>query len=56
MHSTATREVPAERFRDGVHVQRVNIYTPGGQFLRQAPYPGTPQEARAWALRQVLCG
>lgn len=45
---TATTEIPAERLRPGIAVQHVNIYV-DGVFVRQMRYPGTAEEAQAYA-------
>ncbi|MBF8192444.1 hypothetical protein ITP53_43545 [Nonomuraea sp. K274] len=45
-------EIPAERVKPGVAIQRVNLYR-DGVFVRQVRYPGTERQARAYAQLQI---
>lgn len=54
MTTTATTEIPAERIKPGVAVQRVNAYNRYGEFTRQIRYYGTVEQARAFAALQDL--
>ncbi len=44
----ATAEIPAERLRPGRAMQHVNVFV-DGVFVRQMRYPGTAEEAQAYA-------
>ena len=46
-------DIPAERIRPGVAVQRVNLFDRDGRFVRQIAYRGTERQARAYAELQI---
>jgi hypothetical protein len=50
MTSTATTaQIPAERIREGVAGQVVNVFHPEtGEFVRSLRYRGTEEQARAY--------
>ncbi|MGW0485818.1 hypothetical protein [Nonomuraea sp. NPDC003214] len=53
MTSTTTPDTPAEVLKDGIALQRVNVYDRDGAFIRQLRHRGTVAQARAAALLQV---
>ncbi|MFE3449612.1 hypothetical protein ACFXJ8_11820 [Nonomuraea sp. NPDC059194] len=44
MNATAT-EIPTEILRPGRAIQRLNVWTPEGEFSHQVRFPGTVEEA-----------
>ena len=48
-----TTDIPAERVRPGIALQRVNLFDRDGRFVRQVTYRGTEQQARAYAELQI---
>jgi len=48
-----TTDIPAERVRPGIAIQRVNLFDRNGQFVRQIAYRGTERQARAYAELQI---
>lgn len=44
-----TTDIPAERVRPGIAVQRVNLFDRDGRYVRQVTYRGTERQARAYA-------